>query len=190
MNKFKTDYVFSSSDTTRRNGFIETDVQIPLGVYSRSKADAEKFVSSLLNKFYIVRVSWLFGSWRDNFALQTIRQLNEGKSPTMVDDMVSAPTYVNDLAAAIGLLIKSHAYGTFHITNDGFASRYEIACEIANALGLPTSLIKRVSLADLKLAAPRPTFSGLDNFYWRISGFSPMRPWKDAIREFVSGHHT
>jgi dTDP-4-dehydrorhamnose reductase len=180
-----TDYVFNGNDTNRKNGFIETDPLNPASIYGRSKADGEQFVRNLLNKAYIVRVSWLFGKWRENFVSQTVKLLQEGKAPTMVSDMISAPTYVKDLSKAIETLIDSHAYGTYHVTNTGFASRYEIAREICTIIGVPVSAVKQVTRAELHLLAPRPSFSGLANTYWRLSGFKPLRPWQEAIRDFI-----
>ncbi len=180
-----TDYVFTDNDSNRFKGFCETDPLNPASMYGRSKADGETIVSSLLNKRYIVRVSWLFGKWRDNFVSQTVKMLKEGKNPVMVSDMVSSPTYVKDLSESIETLVDSHSYGTYHITNGGFASRYEIACEICNMLGVPNTMIKKTTLAELHLLAPRPAFSGLEGTYWRLSGFKPLRHWKEAIKEFI-----
>jgi dTDP-4-dehydrorhamnose reductase len=180
-----TDYVFNSDNPRRTNGFCETDAVNPASLYGRSKADGELLVRSLLHKAYVVRVSWLFGKWRDNFVSQTVKMLQEGKTPVMVSDMISSPTYVKDLSEAIETLLDSHAYGTYHITNNGFASRYEIACEICSIIGIPKAAIKQVTRNELHLLAPRPAFSGLEGTYWRLSGFKPLRPWQEAVKEFI-----
>jgi dTDP-4-dehydrorhamnose reductase len=181
-----TDYVFSGQPSKgSEEGYTEFDCISPLSIYANSKYEGERYVQNLLNKYYIVRTSWLFGSKRKNFVTQIADALKDGKPANMAEDMVSSPTYVNDLADAISKLIESEKYGLYHLTNSGFASRYDIAIEISKMMGLPAGKIKNVKLKDLNLPAVRPVFSAMKNYVWQLSGFEPMRPWQDAVKEFL-----
>jgi len=180
-----TDYVFSGRNHPS-DGYTEFNPVDPISVYAKSKTEGEWFVQQLLNKFYIVRVSWLFGASRPNFISQMASSLRAGKTIKTVTDMISAPTYVNDLAEAIGQLIEKPLYGVFHLTNKGFASRYEIAVTIADMLGAPKNLIMKVTQDELRLPAKRPAFSGLRNYIWELEKLKPLRPWQEAVAEFLS----
>jgi dTDP-4-dehydrorhamnose reductase len=179
-----TDYVFRRTKHPK-NGFTEFDAPDPVGVYGVSKYRGEVYVRELLNRHYIVRTSWLFGKKRNNFVSQTAEALLSGKPSMMVTDMISSPTNVKDLSAAISFLIESNIFGTYHITNSGFASRYQIGLEIAKMMKLPAKNIKKTVLAKLKLPAPRPDFSALRNYVWELNGFQPLRPWQEAVAEFL-----
>ncbi|MGA2091471.1 MAG: dTDP-4-dehydrorhamnose reductase [Endomicrobiales bacterium] len=181
-----TDYVFSGTNAPKE-GYTEFDAQSPTSVYGQSKWQGEEFVRTLLNRYFIVRTSWLFGKTRANFVSQIVDAINESKPYTAVDDMFSAPTLVNDLAGGITKLISTPLYGTYHLTNTGFASRYEIASFIATQLGLPLTTVKKASLKELRLSAPRPAFSALRNYIWELNGFEPLRSWQDAVAAFIEG---
>ena len=181
-----TDYVFSGEPSRApKDGYVEFDDICPLSVYASSKYEGERYVKSLLNKFYITRTSWLYGPKRKNYVTQIADALKEGRQANMAQDMVSSPTYVNDLAGALLKLIESDKFGVYHLTNSGFASRYDIALEIAKIMGLPAGKIKKVKLKELNLSAARPGFSAMKNYVWQLSGFEPMRPWQDAVKEFL-----
>lgn len=179
-----TDYVFNGKKS-RKEPFNEFDATDPVGVYGSSKYRGEVFVRELLNKSYVVRTSWLFGKKRANFVTQTAEALISSKQAPMVTDMISSPTHVRDLSEAVSSLIETNVYGTYHITNGGFASRYEIGLEIAGMMKRPAKYIKKSTLAGLKLPAPRPAFSALRNYVWELNGFKPLRPWQDAVKEFL-----
>jgi len=181
-----TDYVFSDAPSkVHKDGYTEFDEVCPVSVYARSKYEGERYVKSLLNKYYIVRTSWLYGSKRKNFVTQIAEALKNGKPANMAEDMVSSPTYANDLAEAITKLVESEKYGLYHVTNSGLASRYEIALEISKMLGMPMSNVKKVKLKELNLPAVRPSFSAMKNYVWQLSGFEPIRPWQEAVKEFL-----
>ena len=179
-----TDYVFSGTEVSKK-GFSELDTPDPKSVYAKSKLAGEWFVRNLLDKFFIIRPSWLFGPKRDNFVSQIFSALKDNKKIRQAADMVSAPTYVADLALAVQKLTATNLYGLYHISNSGFASRYEIALFIARLLGCPEANIEKIRLKDLNMPAPRPQFSGLDNYAWRLNGFKPLRPWQEAVTEFL-----
>ena len=180
-----TDYVFSGTNNPK-DGYTEFDITDPVGVYAKSKAVGEYFVQNLLNKYFIIRTSWLFGASKANFISNIADSVKNNKKTTQVTDMVSSPTDVVDLSQAVSELIDTNLYGIYHITNSGYASRYDIALKIAEILGLPDSLIDKSVLKDLKLIAPRPKFSALNNFTWNLNGFKRLRSWQDAVKDFLS----
>jgi len=180
-----TDYVFSGIETSK-DGFSEQDTPNPKSVYAKSKFAGEWFVTNLLNRFFVIRTSWLFGHKRPNFVSNTVDALQSKRETCQAVDMISSPTNVSDLSKAVAKLCQTNLYGLYHLTNSGFASRYEIALFIANVLGCPAAKIKKTSLKELNLAAPRAKFSGLNNMIWRLNGFKPLRPWQEAVTEFLS----
>lgn len=179
-----TDYVFPGK-MHPENGYTEFDQTWPLGAYAKSKLYGEWYTRQLLNKFFIIRTAWLFGSRHANFVSQMAASLKEGKEIRAVTDMVSSPTYVKDLAIALERLIENPVYGTYHLTNSGFADRYSVAQAIARMTGMPPAGIRRVTQKELKLKADRPVFSGLDNYVWKLNGWTPLRPWQEAVAEFL-----
>ncbi|MHB9156268.1 MAG: dTDP-4-dehydrorhamnose reductase [Endomicrobiales bacterium] len=181
---FSTDYVFSGIGAPA-GGYKEFDGTGPSSAYAKSKLYGEWYVRHLLNKFYIIRTAWLFGPRRANFVTGIAEALARGREVIAVADMVSSPTYVADLAEAASRLVDSPRYGIYHLTNGGFASRYEIARSIAGMMKKPADTIRKLTQKQLKLKAPRPVFSGLDNFVWKTEGFAPLRPWQDAVKEFL-----
>jgi dTDP-4-dehydrorhamnose reductase len=179
-----TDYVFSGLDNPK-DGYTEFDKPNPISEYGRSKLFGEWYTTNLTNKFYVVRTSWLFGENRTNYVTSMAENLSQNKPIKAVDDMVSSPTYVKDLAGAIAKLVAGSRYGIYHVCNQGFASRYDIALMISGLLGAPKTLIKKLTLDELNLAAKRPRFSGLNNYLFKTDGFGQLRPWQDAVREFL-----
>ena len=99
----------------------------PLSVYGKSKLAGEWYVSSILNKFYIVRIAFLFGENGNNFIKAILKNAKENDKLKVVTDLTGSPTYTVDLAQEIARLIETEYYGIYHITNKGFCSRYELA---------------------------------------------------------------
>lgn len=179
-----TDYVFSGN-TKNGEGYKEFDTVNPVSYYGKSKLYGEWFVRDLLNKFYIVRTAWLFGKDRMNFVDSNAQALQKGQKIRSCTDMISCATNVLDLSKAIEQLIDSGLYGIYHLTNSGFASRYEISLKIAGILGCPVNLIEKVVQKDLKLSAVRPEFSALVNYNWQMSGFKPLRTWQESVEDYL-----
>ena len=180
-----TDYVFSGMDAPSA-GYSEFDKTDPKGVYAVSKLWGEWYVQRLLNKFFIIRTSWLFGSGRANFVSAIKNAISSNAVMKQAVDMVSAPTYVVDLSDALAKLIETNMYGTYHITNAGFVSRHNVASFIAKIYGYPEAKIEKVKLSELNLKAPRPLFSGLRNHVWELNGFKPLRPWQKAVADYLA----
>ena len=183
-----TDYVFSGEKDfvlKNRPGYSELDHPRPVNVYGWSKYWGEIYIRELLNKFFIVRSSWFFGVGKNNFILDIYQRLKSNREVLVTGEMTSTPTYVRDLAAAIAQLIETSAYGIYHLSNRPAVSRYEVARYLAGYQKSSANLIKEVSLAELKLAAARPKFSGLDNYHWYLEGFAPLRPWTEAVKDYL-----
>ncbi|MDI6757746.1 MAG: dTDP-4-dehydrorhamnose reductase [Endomicrobiia bacterium] len=181
-----TDYVFGGATAPGKEGYREFDEPSPVNEYGKSKLWGEYFVSRSGAANSIIRTSWLFGPSGANFVATAA---SEGKVMAATD-MTSSPTYSFDLVEALSRLAESaetgmRLTGIYHLTNSGCASRYDIAEFVAETLGLPKQRIQKVLRADLKLAATRPAFSAMDNFLWRAEGFRPLRPWQEAVKEYL-----
>lgn len=182
-----TDYVF---DGSKKTPYDEWDSTSPLGQYARSKSWAEQFVTTLLRRFYVVRVSWLFGSGRANFVDRLLEAGRTKKKVFAATDMVSSPTYCQDLAEALASLIEQPHYGIYHVTGGGHCSRYDWAKAVLALAGLPKDTARPCTRRDLKLPAARPAFSALGSTHWTLNGFKPMRPWQDALESYIKeGKH-
>ena len=179
-----TDYVFTNP-TPIASGFSEFDQTNPCNIYAKSKLAGENYIKELLNKFWIVRPSWLFGIGKANFVTQILSTIQDGKTYKAATDMISSPTSVLELSEAISELIKTDFFGTYHISNTGFASRYDIALFITELLKAPQNTITKTTIKELSLPAPRPNFSGLNNLVWELEGFKKLSPWQNAIENFV-----
>lgn len=175
------DYVF---DGTKGSGYLEDDIKNPLSVYGKSKSLGEDYITTLTNKFYIVRTSWLFGANGNNFIKTMLSLGKTRKNLTVVNDQFGVPTYTKDLARAIALLIEKPAYGIYHITNSGYTSWYEYARLIFELVDYKIN-VQPVSTEQFKRPAPRPPYSVLENRVWQLEGFTLLRDYKEAVREYI-----
>ena len=180
-----TDYVFSGEGTEPWKADC-TDYR-PLNVYGESKLQGEQAVIALLEKFFIVRIAWVFGLHGKNF-VRTM--LNVGKTHDtvrVVNDQIGTPTYTADLAVLLADMAVSDRYGIYHATNEGgFISWYDFTCEIYRQAGLPTVVIP-VTTAEYGLSrAKRPFNSRLDKSKLAENGFSPLPPWQDALQRYLT----
>ncbi len=176
-----TDYVF---DGTKKEPYDEWDMPNPVNQYGLSKLLGEKFISSLTNRFYIVRTSWLYGKNGKNFVDTITRLLSEKKEIEVVDDQVGSPTYTYDLAEKLKEII-GRGYGIYHITNSSSCSWYEFASEIARLKSGKTK-IKPTTTEKFNLPAGRPSYSVLDNSMLRLEGMKELRHWKEALQDYLS----
>jgi dTDP-4-dehydrorhamnose reductase len=174
------DYVF---DGTKESAYDEWDRTNPISRYGLSKHMAEQFVSSLTNRFYIVRTSWLYGGHGKNFVDTIIRLLAEKDSLQVVNDQFGSPTFTEDLAASIRQLIGK-GYGIYHATNSGLCTWYEFAVKIAALIGIDKPIIP-VSSEEFKRPARRPTQSGLNNTMLQLEGISVLRHWSEALKQYI-----
>lgn len=178
-----TDYVF---DGNAGASYTEFDRPAPLGVYGKSKLAGERYVAGLSHKYFIVRTSWLYGHHGRNFVKTMLDLAGTKTELAVVDDQVGSPTYAKDLAAFIAELIKTELYGIYHATNTGSCSWYQFACSIFRMAGLSHIKVKPVSTVELGRPAPRPAYSVLDHYCIRLSGFTDLRSWEEALQEYLA----
>ncbi len=168
--------------------YIEFDVPKPINVYGHSKLAGEQMVSSLLQRYYIVRAGWMIGGGeRDKKFVGKIAQLiTEGRNPLqVVDDKLGSPTYGKDLLSGIHRLIETGYYGLYHMVNKGICSRYDVALAVRDALKRSDISIIPVSSAHFPLPAPRARSEAMRNLKLELLGLDLMRPWEDALYEYV-----
>ncbi len=179
-----TDYVFDGKG--ERPWQPDDTCYAPLNVYGQSKLDGELAVSSILDKYFIVRIAWVFGLNGKNF-IKTM--INVGKSHNtvrVVNDQIGTPTYTIDLARLLVDMIETDKYGYYHATNEGgYISWYDFCCEFYRQYGLSTTVIP-VSTAEYGLSkALRPFNSRLDKSKLMASGFTPLPTWQDAVSRYL-----
>lgn len=176
-----TDYVF---DGAKGEPYDEWDMPNPINKYGLSKLIGERFVTSLTNKFYIIRTSWLYGKNGKNFVNTILKLASEKEEIEVVNDQIGSPTYTCDLAVKLKELMGK-GYGIYHITNASHCSWYEFALEIVKIKGLKTR-IKPVTSEQINRPAKRPTFSVLNKTMLQLEGIKELREWQDALKEYLS----
>ena len=179
-----TDYVFDGQGTEPWQP--DCKEYKPLNVYGQTKLEGELAVSGTLDKYFIVRIAWVFGKNGKNF-VKTM--LNVGKTHDtvrVVNDQIGTPTYTFDLARLLVDMIESDKYGYYHATNEGgYISWYDFTCEIYQQAGYTTKVVP-VTTAEYGLSkAKRPFNSRLDKSKLITNGFKPLPDWKDALRRYL-----
>lgn len=178
-----TDYVFPGLGTK----FYETtDPTGPLNFYGESKLAGEKSVQELLEKFFIVRISWVFGKNGNNFVKTMLRLSESHKSLRIVSDQIGSPTYTPDLAPLLANLAKTDFYGIYHVTNEETCSWAEFAKEIFSASGKDV-FVDPIKTSEYPTPAKRPLNSRLSKKKLDEIGFNRLPSWKDATRRFLIG---
>lgn len=178
-----TDYVF---DGAGQRPYTEFDGTNPISVYGKSKLAGERYVTGMSSKYFIVRTSWLYGEHGHNFVKTMLRLAKEKTELSVVDDQVGSPTYTKDLARFIEGLVQTELYGTYHATNTGECSWFQFARTIFEIAGLSHVKVRPISTAELNRPAPRPAYSVLDHYCIRLEGLPDLRPWEEALREYLS----
>jgi dTDP-4-dehydrorhamnose reductase len=156
----------------------------PINAYGRSKLAGEWYTQHLLARFYIVRTVWLYAAGGRNFPHRIIELADERGSLKVVTDEVGSPTYVVDMARALVALIETHAYGIYHLVNEGIASRYEFAQEILRLSGREHVPVTPITSADYPRASTPPPYAPLVNNAAAALGIR-LRPWQEALAEFL-----
>ena len=179
-----TDYVFDGQG--ERPWEPDDKNYNPINVYGQSKLDGELAVSSTLDKYFIVRIAWVFGLNGKNFIKTMINVGKTHDTVRVVNDQIGTPTYTLDLARLLVDMIETDKYGYYHATNEGgYISWYDFCCEFYKQYGLTTTVIP-VTTAEYGLSkAARPFNSRLDKSKLVISGFTPLPSWQDAVARYL-----
>jgi dTDP-4-dehydrorhamnose reductase len=172
-------------DGTGCEPYREWDAHHPINPYGQSKAAGEWFARHLLTRFYIVRTAWLYAPGGRNFPHRIIELADELGALRVVTDEVSNPTYAPDLAVAIASLIRTGAYGVYHLVNAGHCSRYDFAREILRISCREHIPVDPITLDDWERPSTPPRFAPLANTAGAALGIA-MRSWQAALQDFLT----
>ncbi len=176
--QISTDDVF---DKESRIPYNEFDNVHPRTIYGKSKEAGEKILTQLLNRFVIIRSSWIYGIGRD-FVDEVLRNVGQGKTMEVPNNQYAAPTSAKELAKVIRYFIDNEEYGLYHVVCPGSCSRYEFARTILEYSGKAGELdLYPVVIED----SARPTYSVLDNMMLRLTGIEEPKDWKAALKEYL-----
>lgn len=158
----------------------------PLNVYGQTKLEGELAVAELLEKYFIVRIAWVFGLNGNNFIKTMLRVGKKFDTLRVVNDQIGTPTYTLDLSRLLVDMIETEKYGYYHATNEGgYISWYDFACEIFRQAGYSTKVVP-VTTAEYGLSkAARPFNSRLDKAKLVENGFCPLPAWQDALKRYL-----
>ena len=176
-----TDYVF---DGTKEGEYVETDTPNPINVYGASKLKGEQYVQTLLEKYYIVRISWVFGVNGNNF-IKTMRCLgSERDELNIINDQVGSPTYTADLAPLLVDMMETDKYGIYHAMNEETCSWYEFANEIFKQSGIEVKT-NPITTDQYPTAAKRPMNSRMSKAKLKANGFNLLPTWQEALAHYL-----
>ena len=175
------DYVF---DGTGTRPYREDDPAAPVSAYGASKWAGEQAVRAAHPRHAIVRTSWLYGEGGANFVDTILRKARAGEALRVVDDQHGSPTWTHDLAEGLARLMEAGATGTFHCTNSGSCTWYDLAAHVIGRTGLTASLA-RTDTASFPRPAKRPAYSVLDNARFEQATGHRLPTWQDAVDRYL-----
>ena len=183
-----TDYVFDGQGTEPWQPDCK-DYR-PLNVYGQTKLEGELAVASTLEKYFIVRIAWVFGLNGKNFIKTMLSVGQTHDTVRVVNDQIGTPTYTLDLARLLVDMIETEKYGYYHATKEGgYISWYDFCCEIYRQAGMKTKVVP-VTTAEYGLSkAARPFNSRLDKRKLAEAGFQPLPTWQDALARYLKEIH-
>jgi len=170
-------------DGTAAEPYREYERAAPINAYGRSKWAGEQAVRELLDRTARVVSAGLYGGER-NFVRTVLRLGAERDTLSMVADEIGSPTYTLDVADAVARLIETRYYGTYHLVNEGFCSRYDFAAEILRLAGRADIKLQPMRLADYKRDSGVPPYTPLRNTAAAALGIQ-LRPWQEALAEYL-----
>lgn len=177
-----TDYVFDGQGT---RPWEPEDERHPLNVYGQTKYEGELAVQKNLEKYFIVRIAWVFGINGNNFIKTMLKLSKTHDTLTVINDQIGSPTYTYDLARLLVDMMETDRYGIYHATNEGLCSWYEFAVEIFRQAGIPMNVIP-VTSAEYKAAkAKRPFNSRMNKDKLEANGFERLPKWQDALARYL-----
>ena len=179
-----TDYVFNGQG--QEPWRADCKEYAPLNYYGQTKLEGELAVSEILDKYFIVRIAWVFGLNGKNFIKTMINVGKTHDAVRVVNDQIGTPTYTYDLARLLVDMAETEKYGYYHATNEGgYISWYDFCCEFYRQYGLTTKVIP-VTTAEYGMSkAARPFNSRLDKSKLIEAGFKPLPAWKDAVKRYL-----
>ncbi len=179
-----TDYVFDGEGKKPYTPFDNTN---PVSAYGESKLAGEKYIQWIMNDFYIIRTSWLYGAGGNNFVSTILRLAKERPEIRIVSDQTGSPTHTVSLSKAIERLIKSGAYGIYHVTDEteGGISWFDFAKEIVSISGLNTK-VTPITTEQYPTPAKRPRYSVLDMTTTKLAADINPPSWKEELKRFLS----
>lgn len=177
-----TDYVF---DGMGERPWEPNDDRSPLNVYGESKYRAEVAIEKTLEKYFIVRISWVFGINGHNFIKTMLRLAESHDTITVVNDQIGSPTYTEDLARLLVDMIQTEEYGIYHASNEGYCSWYEFAVEIFKIAGIDVNVVPVTSAEYPASKAKRPFNSRLNKSRLDEKGFKRLPSWQDATTRYI-----
>ena len=175
-----TDYVF---DGTKETPYYESDPICPQSVYGSTKAEAEKMVQQMADRYFILRTAWLYGDGK-NFAKTMLRLAETNDTVKVVGDQYGTPTSAYELAKGIDSLLFSDNYGLFHATCEGSCNWAEFAAEIFRLAGKDTK-VQAITTAEYGAPANRPAHSVLENYMFKMTNGYLFADWHDAIEKYL-----
>lgn len=177
-----TDYVFSGQG---ERFWEPEDEREPQSVYGRTKYEGELAVQELLEKYFIVRIAWVFGINGKNFIKTMLNLAKTRDTVTVVNDQFGSPTYTYDLAKLLVDMVQTEKYGIYHATNEGICSWYEFACAIFKEAGIEMKVVP-VSSAEYAAKAKRPYNSRMSKDKLEENGFDRLPTWQDALKRYLA----
>ena len=176
-----TDYVFGGNGDTP---YEINDEKAPQNIYGKGKLLGEDSVIALLRNYFIVRISWVFGSNGKNFVKTMLNFDKRRKKISVVDDQIGSPTYTADVAPLLVDMIQSDKYGIYHATNEGFCSWAEFAEEIFKQAGREIT-VEKIPTSEYPTPARRPLNSRLSKKTLDEAGFKRLPSWQNAVTRFL-----
>lgn len=175
-----TDYVFDGKGT---RPYTEFDAVGPQGMYGKTKLSGENFVKEFADKYFIIRTAWLYGDGK-NFVKTMLRLSETNDKVRVVKDQVGSPTSAEELAKAIAYLLPTENYGLFHGTCEGDCSWAQFTEEIFRIAGKKT-VVEPITTQEFGAAAPRPAYSILENYMFKLTTDFMFADWHDAIAKYM-----
>lgn len=173
-------------DGAKDSPYLEFDEPHAINAYGASKLAGERYVRMLLDRFYIVRIAWLFSVDGANFPKRIMAAARKNGALQVTADEIANPTYAPDLARALARLIETRHYGIYHLVNEGMASRYDYTQRILQYAGMADVPLTPIPLAEYKRDSTPPRYGALANFAAATVLGIRLRPWEQALKDFFA----